>query len=220
MSESISKTQYLQTILELSNGDSTAKISNQQIASHLHVKPASVTNMLNKLQDAGEVTVIPYYGVTLTEIGRQTALRLIRSHRLFEVFLTDKLGMTPAQAHDNADHLDHEASEAMIGALDDFLGQPKTSPQGLPIPSQDLTYHVEAAQTLEAMPPGETFTILGFSEDQALLDYVSAIGLELQTTWRMLEQLPFDGPFLIEALDSGQSIQVTKNAARFIFVAH
>ena len=76
MSESISKTQYLQTILELSSGDETTKISNNQIAEHLNVTPSSVSNMLAKLQEAGEVDVVPYYGVTLTEPGRQTALRL------------------------------------------------------------------------------------------------------------------------------------------------
>lgn len=108
MTESISKTQYLQTILELSGGDESTKISNNQIAEHLNVTPSSVSNMLAKLQEAGEVDVVPYYGVTLTKPGRETALRLIRSHRLIETFGATKLGLSISEAHSNADHLDHD----------------------------------------------------------------------------------------------------------------
>lgn len=216
MSESVSKTQYLQTILELSGGDDDSKISNNQIADHLNVTPSSVSNMLAKLQEAGEVDVVPYYGVTLTEPGRQTALRLIRSHRLIETFGETKLGLSISEAHFNADNLDHDADDEFVNALEKFLDYPKYSPHGLLIPDANYNYEPDKLRTLRAANDGETVTLNSFTEDLELLQYVETVGVTLGSTWTIKERLPFDGPLVLT--DGQNEVQITQHAADFIYI--
>lgn len=216
MSESVSKTQYLQTILELSGGDDDSKISNNQIADHLNVTPSSVSNMLAKLQEAGEVDVVPYYGVTLTEPGRQTALRLIRSHRLIETFGATKLGLSISEAHFNADNLDHDADDEFVNALEKFLDYPKYSPHGLLIPDANYNYEPDKLRTLRAANDGETVTLNSFTEDLDLLQYVETVGVTLGSTWTIKERLPFDGPLVLT--DGQNEVQITQHAADFIYI--
>ncbi|MBJ7617220.1 metal-dependent transcriptional regulator [Weissella confusa] len=216
MSESVSKTQYLQTILELSGGDDDSKISNNQIADHLNVTPSSVSNMLAKLQEAGEVDVVPYYGVTLTEPGRQTALRLIRSHRLIETFSATKLGLSISEAHFNADNLDHDADDEFVNALEKFLDYPKYSPHGLLIPDANYNYEPDKLRTLRAANDGETVTLNSFTEDLELLQYVETVGVTLGSTWTIKERLPFDGPLVLT--DGQNEVQITQHAADFIYI--
>ena len=216
MSESVSKTQYLQTILELSGGDDDSKISNNQIADHLNVTPSSVSNMLAKLQEAGEVDVVPYYGVTLTEPGRQTALRLIRSHRLIETFGATKLGLSFSEAHFNADNLDHDADDEFVNALEKFLDYPKYSPHGLLIPDANYNYEPDKLRTLRAANDGETVTLNSFTEDLELLQYVETVGVTLGSTWTIKERLPFDGPLVLT--DGQNEVQITQHAADFIYI--
>ena len=216
MSESVSKTQYLQTILELSGGDDDSKISNNQIADHLNVTPSSVSNMLAKLQEAGEVDVVPYYGVTLTEPGRQTALRLIRSHRLIETFGATKLGLSISEAHFNADNLDHDADDEFVNALEKFLDYPKYSPHGLLSPDANYNYEPDKLRTLRAANDGETVTLNSFTEDLELLQYVETVGVTLGSTWTIKERLPFDGPLVLT--DGQNEVQITQHAADFIYI--
>lgn len=216
MSESVSKTQYLQTILELSGGDDDSKISNNQIADHLNVTPSSVSNMLAKLQEAGEVDVVPYYGVTLTEPGRQTALRLIRSHRLIETCGATKLGLSISEAHFNADNLDHDADDEFVNALEKFLDYPKYSPHGLLIPDANYNYEPDKLRTLRAANDGETVTLNSFTEDLELLQYVETVGVTLGSTWTIKERLPFDGPLVLT--DGQNEVQITQHAADFIYI--
>lgn len=216
MSESVSKTQYLQTILELSGGDDDSKISNNQIADHLNVTPSSVSNMLAKLQEAGEVDVVPYYGVTLTEPGRQTALRLIRSHRLIETFGATKLGLSISEAHFNADNLDHDADDEFVNAIEKFLDYPKYSPHGLLIPDANYNYEPDKLRTLRAANDGETVTLNSFTEDLELLQYVETVGVTLGSTWTIKERLPFDGPLVLT--DGQNEVQITQHAADFIYI--
>lgn len=216
MTESISKTQYLQTILELSGGDESTKISNNQIAEHLNVTPSSVSNMLAKLQEAGEVNVVPYYGVTLTKPGRETALRLIRSHRLIETFGATKLGLSISEAHSNADNLDHDADDQFINALDKYLGFPNLSPHGLVIPDIKHHYSPKSLRSLREANDGETVKINSFTEDLELLQYTETLKLGLNTFWTIKERLPFDGPLVLVSDDT--TLQVTQHAADFIYV--
>ncbi|MDR3190586.1 MAG: metal-dependent transcriptional regulator [Lactobacillaceae bacterium] len=218
MAESVSKTLYLQTILELSGGNQSTQIPNNQIAEHLHVTPSSVSNMMTKLQDSGEVNVEPYYGVTLTAKGRKTALKLIRSHRLFEVFLGAKLQLSLSETHRNADNLDHDADEKMINALDDFLEHPQYCPHGLLIPDAEFDYHPVHYKKLSELSAGDQFRVNSFIEDIELLQYLELVHFPLHSTWSLQGQLPFEGPLLLEHTVSHEQVQITHHAADFIFI--
>lgn len=218
MAESVSKTLYLQTILELTGGSNETQVPNNQIAEHLHVTPSSVSNMMTKLQETGEVEVEPYYGVTLTSKGRMTALKLIRAHRLFEVFLYDKLNLSSSEAHMNADNLDHDADEKMINQLELFLDNPTTCPHGLTIPDKQYHYHAKHFKRLTEIADGTTFKINSFTEDLELLKYLELVDLKLHSQWQLVERLPFEGPLVIENLTTHHKIQITQHAANYIFV--
>ena len=118
--------EYLEAIFELTEKDGSAKTSD--IAKHMNVKPASVTEMLGKLSDDGFVEHKPYYGTTLTRKGRNHAKKIKRKHRLLERFLHDMLGIKKVRVHEEACRLEHGLSDESAKALDRVLGYPKTCP--------------------------------------------------------------------------------------------
>lgn len=218
MSSSVSKTRYLQTILELAGTD-TKKVSNKAIAEHLQVTPASVSDMVARLKDDGDVDVAPYHGVSLTDQGRASALKLIRSHRLFEVFLYDKLGLSMAQAHENADKLDHDSSEEVTERLAEFLGHPEFSPTGTPIPDADGTFHVSGWTRLINHKIGDEITIEAFVEDSSLLTYIELMNLVHGQRFKITQQLSFDGSFVLQSLDDeAVHKEVSPKVAQAIYV--
>jgi DtxR family Mn-dependent transcriptional regulator len=198
-------------------GGADEKISNKAIADHLKVTPSSVSDMLAKLQEAGEVAVEPYYGVTLTASGRKTALKLIRSHRLFEVFLYDKLNLSLVETHTNADNLDHDADEKMVNSLDEFLEHPQYCPHGLLIPDAKYHYAPKVYKTLAETVDGVDITINSFAEDVELLAYIEMINIDLNQTWTVKSHMPFEGPVVL-VNEADEELQVSLKSANFIYV--
>ena len=126
------KEEYLEAIYELTEEETSAKTSD--IANHMNVKPASVTEMLGKLSKEGFVAHTPYHGVTLTKKGKKHARKMKRKHRLIERFLHDVLGIKKKNIHDEACRLEHGLSDESEKALDKLLGHPETCPDGNKIP--------------------------------------------------------------------------------------
>ena len=131
--KSIAVEDYLLSIYRLEAKE--APVKTMALAEHLGVTAASISGMLRKLQRMGLVNHEPYYGAVLTSSGRAEALRLLRHHRLWEVFLSEVLGLPQDQIHDEAHRLEHATSDDVADRLAAFLGQPQTDPQGQPIPA-------------------------------------------------------------------------------------
>src|SRR5690554_5002350 len=131
---SFSEENYLKTIFHLEQ-HSEGSVSTNDIAERMSTKASSVSDMLRKLADKGLLNYVRYQGVTLSPKGKDTALNVIRKHRLWEVFLVDKLNFNWDEVHDVAEELEHIKSEKLINALDAFLGFPKEDPHGDPIPN-------------------------------------------------------------------------------------
>ena len=112
-------------------------ISTSAIAKKLDTKPSSVTDMIKKLADKQVLVYKKYQGVTLTNLGMKAATSIIRKHRLWEVFLVEKLNFSWDEVHDVAEQLEHIKSPKLINELDEFLGFPKKDPHGDPIPDKD-----------------------------------------------------------------------------------
>lgn len=118
-----------------------------QLASALNVVPGTATTMVKTLSDSGLVHYEPYMGVRLTAAGEKLASRVLRRHRLIELFLVKVLDMSWTDVHDEAERLEHAVSEQLIDRIDAMLGNPKADPHGDPIPTaegampaaQDLT---------------------------------------------------------------------------------
>ncbi|MEP2348492.1 MAG: metal-dependent transcriptional regulator, partial [Algoriphagus sp.] len=126
---------YLKAIYHLSDGG-TKSVSTNDVAAEMKTKPASVSDMLRKLGDKEVIEYRKYYGVNITEDGKKRALQTIRKHRLWEVFLVDKLQFSWDEVHEVAEELEHIQSPLLIQRLDEFLNYPKFDPHGDPIPDE------------------------------------------------------------------------------------
>jgi len=127
---------YLKAIFHLSQ-KSEGEVSTNAIAEQIDAKASSVTDMLKKLAEKNLITYIKYKGVKLTENGRFTAVDIVRKHRLWEVFLVDKLKFSWDEVHDIAEQLEHIKSPELINQLDAFLDFPTHDPHGDPIPNKE-----------------------------------------------------------------------------------
>ena len=127
------KEDYLKIIFELGGGQK--KVSNKDVSLGLGIAAGSVTEMIAKLSEEGLVSHEPYAGISLTDKGVKYAAELVRKHRLWETFLVNKLKYNVADVHSEAEVLEHETSDRLATALDDFLGHPKHCPHGGLIPN-------------------------------------------------------------------------------------
>jgi DtxR family Mn-dependent transcriptional regulator len=136
-----------------------------QLAAALHVVPGTATSMVKALAESGLVRYEPYMGVRLSEAGERLASRVIRRHRLVELFLVRILGMSWTEVHDEAERLEHAVSDRLIDRMDDMLGHPAVDPHGDPIPTAEGTLpRPDYADLLEA--PLETPLVITRVLDQ------------------------------------------------------
>ena len=129
---STSEENYIKAIFHLQGGEAT--VTTNELARELKTKPASVTDMMKKLKIKKLLHYQPYRGFRLSSEGSKVALGIIRRHRLWEYFLSEKLKFSWDEVHAIAEHLEHVSSKKLIDKLDEFLGFPRTDPHGDPIP--------------------------------------------------------------------------------------
>jgi DtxR family Mn-dependent transcriptional regulator len=128
---------YLKTILQLAIAGKSSWISTGQLAAAVQVSPGTATSMLKTLAESGLATYKPYEGVSLTRAGRNLAMRMLRRHRLIELFLVRTLNLSWDQVHEEAENMEHAVSDMLIDRIDEFLGHPETDPHGDPIPTAE-----------------------------------------------------------------------------------
>jgi DtxR family transcriptional regulator, Mn-dependent transcriptional regulator len=183
---------YLKAIFKYSNRTKEG-VSTNVIADELNTKASSVTDMIKKLSDKKLVIYKKYKGVTLTNTGRDVAVSVIRKHRLWEVFLVDKLDFKWDEVHDIAEQLEHIHSPELVKRLDTFLEHPKYDPHGDPIPDKEgnLQHHKDI--TLSDLAKGEKGVIVGVKEHStSYLKYLESINLVLGTEIKVTEIVDFD----------------------------
>lgn len=134
----VSKEDYLKAIWSLSERPNELKsdASTRDLAELLQVSPPAVSRMLKQMEKQSLVAHVPYYGVRLTEKGRGVALKIVRRHRLLELFLFEVLKYSPDTVHDEAERLEHHISEEFENKIDALLNFPTKCPHGSPIPSR------------------------------------------------------------------------------------
>jgi DtxR family Mn-dependent transcriptional regulator len=144
-----------------------------QLASALGVVPGTATTMVKALAEAGLVRYEPYAGVRLTPAGEKLAARVLRRHRLIELFLVQVMGMSWTEVHDEAEHLEHAVSDRLIERIDEMLGRPSADPHGDPIPGPEGTLSRPEYDTLLTCPVGENVTVRRVSDqDSEFLRFV------------------------------------------------
>lgn len=211
------KEDYLKEIYKL--GGSEHVISNKLIAGSLSISPASVTEMLGKLQKEGLIEYEPYKGSRLTNSGLQIAISLLRGHRLWEVFLIRHLGYSWSEAHEDAELLEHVTPPRLTGRLDNFLNYPAYCPHGSAIPLPDG--HIEKSEliTLDNLSVNDSSYIRRVVEEKELMDYLQEVGIEIGSYITIKSMGAYEGPITLE-LDGlkEKSIQISYKAACQIYV--
>ncbi|WP_044203663.1 metal-dependent transcriptional regulator [Flammeovirga sp. OC4] len=186
-----SEENYLKTIYHLSEKDTP--VSTNAIADQLRTKAASVTDMIKKLNSKGVIHYQKYKGTTLTEAGNKAALLVIRKHRLWEVFLLEKLNFNWDEVHEVAEQLEHIQSQRMIERLDQFLGYPKYDPHGDPIPDKNGEFSNLKATKLSNIPSREKATVVAVKDgNSSLLQYLDKVGIGIGTELEVVEKIEFD----------------------------
>ena len=142
---------YLKATLQTTQKTGVDWVTTGQLATALSVSPGTVTSMMKTLAEAGHAEYRPYEGVCLTPAGRAVAMRMVRRHRLIELFLVKTLDLSWDQVHEEAENMEHAVSDALIDRIDEFLGRPASDPHGDPIPSADgeLREQTDRAVTLD-----------------------------------------------------------------------
>lgn len=153
---------YLKAIYKITQNTADQTVNTKAIADELGTTSASVTDMIKKLTDKSLLSYEKYYGVSLTKEGQKMAIKLLRKHRLWEVFLHDKLGFNWDEVHDVAEQLEHIQSLLLIERLDAFLDYPKFDPHGDPIPNENGNFTYRNQVSLSSIKEsGKQLIMLG-----------------------------------------------------------
>jgi DtxR family Mn-dependent transcriptional regulator len=196
----ISTQDYLKHIYELTAGGENA--STNALSEQLNVKPASVTNMVQKLASTKPALVEyqKHQGVTLTKEGEKAALEVIRHHRLLEAWLVQTLGYSWDEVHEEAERLEHVISEDFERRIAAAMGHPLRDPHGELIPTADLKMPVEVSTPLSALRPNQKAKVQSVrSADDDLLRYLQSQGLVPGAQIEILDYSPFDHNLTVKA---------------------
>jgi DtxR family transcriptional regulator, Mn-dependent transcriptional regulator len=206
---SSSEENYVKAIYGLSESN-TLSVSTNDLALKMDSKPSSITDMLRKLADKGLIQYQKYQGCTLSQTGVELALSIIRKHRLWEVFLVNKLGFKWDEVHEIAEQLEHVQSSELTNKLDLFLDFPKTDPHGDPIP--DSNGKIEASShriNLSKANVLQTYRVMGVEDGQVeFLQYLNEVQIGLGTELFLDQLLSFDGSAWVQV--NGQRILLSK----------
>ncbi|MGL2987167.1 metal-dependent transcriptional regulator [Flavobacterium sp. RSSA_27] len=187
-----SEENYLKAIYHLTV-QLEAEVPTNAIAEMMETKASSVTDMLKKLADKALIHYIKYQGVSLTEKGTHTAKMIVRKHRLWEVFLVEKLAFTWDEVHDIAEQLEHIKSEQLINKLDDFLGNPTEDPHGDPIPDAQGRIAKTEKLLLSELAEKDTAICVGVKDSSAdFLQYLNKQKIALGAVIKVLGRENFD----------------------------
>lgn len=208
---------YIKAIFKITEKNQGAANTNA-IAAHLSTSPASVTDMLKRLSSKDYFHYEKYKGVYLTSKGIEMATHLVRKHRLWEVFLVDKLGFSWDRVHDIAEQLEHVTSEELIEKLDAYLGFPKYDPHGDPIPNAEGKYTIRSQVSLHSLTKDEVGIVVGVREnDTPFLQYLNQLEIKLGTHIKMLHHIDYDHSCSV-LLDEEQEQLLSHKASMNLYV--
>jgi DtxR family Mn-dependent transcriptional regulator len=209
---------YLKAVYHLQH-DGDERVKTKQMAEQLDISLPSVTSMLKSLAEEGLVDYRPYKGARLTETGIKAALRVIRNHRLIEVFLVHTLGYGWDEVHDEAERLEHSVSEKLVSRIDDFLGHPKFDPHGDPIPSARGQLANRRLTSLAACPLDTPVTVARIADQDAdFLNFAHRSGLLPGTAVRVTGRDPAAESVTLRLEPAGKPVTIGTAAAEKVLV--
>jgi DtxR family Mn-dependent transcriptional regulator len=209
---------YIKTIYLICGDAQEEAASTGELARRLGVSPGTVTSMLRTLAESRLADYQAYEGVRLTDAGRRLALRILRRHRLVELFLSQTLGLTWDEVHEEAEHLEHAVSDRLIDRIDEYLKYPECDPHGDPIPKSDGSLEAKSTEPLTNLGIEARF-ILERVLDQTpeFLRYLSQSGLRIGSPGKVIENHPSAGALIVRSGDS--QITLGREAAEKLLVS-
>jgi DtxR family Mn-dependent transcriptional regulator len=217
MDLTVAEENYLKAIYHLSD-EGKKSVSTNDIAGEIQTKPASVSDMLRRLSEKHVIEYRKYYGLQITESGKQLALQTIRKHRLWEVFLVDKLQFAWDEVHEVAEQLEHIQSPLLIQRLDAFLNYPKFDPHGDPIPDEYGDVRSRPRIPLNEMNIDQVGQIVAVKDSSAaFLRYLDKVGAYIGARIKVLDKVEFDGSVEI-LVDQKKTLFMSKDVASNILV--
>jgi DtxR family Mn-dependent transcriptional regulator len=217
LTHSIPEENYLKAIYHLS-ASGTGAIGTNQLAEALSTTAASVTEMLKRLSGKRLVVYRPYHGVSLTNGGRKAALRTIRKHRLWELFLVRTLQFGWDEVHSIAEQLEHIQSDVLTDRLEAFLGHPRFDPHGDPIPDSRGRMPGRRERSVADLSPGEGGIISSVgSDDPDFLRQLDELGIRLGTELHIEDRFHFDASARVTIKPGKRSLHLADRLMRHLY---
>ncbi|MCC5930817.1 MAG: metal-dependent transcriptional regulator [Cyclobacteriaceae bacterium] len=218
MSLSFAEENYLKAIYLLSK-NGTETVSTNAISEMLQTRPASVSDMIRKLSNKGVILYQKYQGVSISEEGKIMALRVIRKHRLWEVFLVEKLKFNWDEVHEVAEQLEHIRSPLLIRRLDEFLGFPKYDPHGEPIPDEAGIIQEKKSIMLSEVAEMIQGIVCAVNDSNPLfLKYLDRMGIYIGAGVRVVEKIDFDGSMVV-LIDNKQKVSISREVCENLWLS-
>ena len=214
----ITEENYIKALFQISNENEHSRlVGTNELATYLHLKPATVNSMLKKLKEKKYVQYEKYGKISLSKTGKDRAIDLVRRHRLWETFLYEKLEFTWDEVHEIAEELEHIHSEKLIAKLDKFLDYPQFDPHGDPIPNKLGEISTSYKKTLFEVPVGKQYKMVAVKDNSSnFLKYVVSLGLGINHTILVISKQDFDMSTLIEV--NGNQLSVSQKFCENIYV--
>lgn len=212
----LSEENYLKAIYHLT-AVTDSEVSTNAIAEMMETKASSVTDMLKKLAEKDLVNYKKYQGVFLTDLGKLSAKMIVRKHRLWEVFLVEKLNFAWDEVHEIAEQLEHIKSEQLINKLDDFLGNPTKDPHGDPIPNANGQMISIEKQLLSDLAENQIGICVGVKDSSAeFLKYLDKQEIALGSKIEIIFKESFD--LSTKIIVNGKELTISNKIANNLFV--
>ncbi|MFD2517456.1 metal-dependent transcriptional regulator [Salinimicrobium flavum] len=213
---SFSEENYLKAIFHLERKYPRG-VSTNALAEEMETKASSVTDMVKKLSEKDLVDYKKYQGVRLSSEGKEAAVQVIRKHRLWEVFLVEKLDFSWDEVHDVAEQLEHIKSEKLTNELDRFLGHPERDPHGDPIPDAKGKFSVSNKLLLTELEKGQTGVCVGVKDSSPdFLRYLDKNKIALGREIRVIDKEAFDNSMIIKI--DGEELSISHAISSNLFI--
>jgi len=211
-----SEENYLKTLFKLES-QKDKKVNNTALARALNLNPATVLEMIRKLAARKMLQSLPDKSIRLTEAGKKKALLTIRKHRLWEVFLVEKMNYQWNEVHELAEQLEHIESADLVNRLDSFLGNPSFDPHGDPIPDKHGKIKSNIAVPLSGCSTGKNYIVVNLIDtSDAFLDYLGKLNIRPDTKFKLVEHNEYDNSSSISV--HKKTVHLSEKAAKNIMV--
>jgi DtxR family Mn-dependent transcriptional regulator len=215
----ISRTEenYLKSIFKIAERNINP-VNTNAISKVMNTSAASVTDMIKRLNSKNLINYEKYKGVSLTDEGARLATQLIRKHRLWEVFLVEKLNFDWSEVHELAEELEHIQSEELVNRIEKFLGNPKFDPHGDPIPNAEGKFTIRNQSPLSNLVAGEEGILVGLrNSETSLLKYLDSINTNLGTHIKIFAKIDYDNSIKV-IIDHKHEVSISSKVSSNLFV--